>query len=276
MPKKISKSDQKSGQASSTKGSSTGPSNDAYGLYDPTERRSENLSSSASVQKGNQSGSGKKPVKEPTKSRSEEDAYGFYDPTERKYISKVTSRAAKATSRITSGKRGTPSAARNLNTVPRTLVWVGQYFTVDMQEDEQVGPIEMQTRRQQPNQRLDQDASEVYRGSPSKEANKAQHPGYRNQVHNHRDLFRRFFKGKDWHEKFLSPYDGRLCDLIVQSSNEVPNSPYEVPNEGSKARWLRTGLCKRGPWIIRLSNWAMSRDHASEDKVGTDIGTATL
>ena len=80
MPKKASKPDQKSGQTSSTKGSATGPSNDAYDFYDPTEIRPEDLSFSASVQKGTQSGSSKKPVKKPTKSISK-DAYEDYDPT---------------------------------------------------------------------------------------------------------------------------------------------------------------------------------------------------
>ena len=139
-----------------------------------------------------------------------------------------------------------------------------------MREYERVESIEMQTRpQQQPNQRFDQEASEVYASSSSKEANVGQDPGYQNEVHHHRDLFRRPFKGKDWIEKFLNPYDGQLCDLIVQSSDEVYNGD-------SRARWLRTGLRNGSPWIIRLSNWAMSRDHGSEDRVGTDIGTATL
>lgn len=139
-----------------------------------------------------------------------------------------------------------------------------------MQEYERGEPIEMQTApQQQPNQRFDQEATEVYRRLSSTEAILVQDPGYQNEVHHHRDIFGRPFKGKDWNEKFLNPYDGRLCDLIVQSSNEVLNLK-------PGARWLRTRLHNGSPWIIRLSNWAMSRDHGSEKQVGTDIPTATL
>ncbi|KAL8822063.1 MAG: hypothetical protein Q9191_007196, partial [Dirinaria sp. TL-2023a] len=130
--------------------------------------------------------------------------------------------------------------------------------------------MEMQTRpQQQPNQRYDQEASEVYQRSPSTEAMVVRSAGHQNELHHHRDLFRRPFKGKNRNEKFLNQYDGRLCDLIVQTSKEVPDS-------SSKTLWLRTGLHNGSPWIIRLSNWAMSRDHGSEDRVGTDVGTATL
>ena len=139
-----------------------------------------------------------------------------------------------------------------------------------MREYERVESIEMQTGpQQQPDQKIDQGASEVYQRSSSTEANVVQDLEYQNKVHHHRDLSRRPFQGKDWNEKSLSPYDGRLYDLIVQSSNEVLVS-------SSRARWLRKGLHNGSPWIIRLSNWAMSRDHGSEDRVGTDIRTATL
>lgn len=82
----------------------------------------------------------------------------------------------------------------------------------------------------------------------------------------HRDLFRRPFKGKNSNDKFLNPYDGRLCDLVVQGSKEVLES-------NSGARWFRKGLKNGSSWIYRLSNWAMSRDHGSKDTVGTDVGT---
>ena len=139
-----------------------------------------------------------------------------------------------------------------------------------MRESGRVESIEMQTPlRQQPGQRSDHETSEVYSRSPSMEANATQDLGYQNKNHHHRDLFRRPFKGKDWNEKFLDPYDGRLCDLIVQSSDGILK-------KASKARWLRTGVHNGSPWIIRISNWAMSRDHGSEDLVGTHFETATL
>lgn len=84
MTKKASKSNQKGGQTSSSVGSVTGPANDAYDFYDPSEIRPEDLSSPASGgRKGNQSGSGKKSVREPTDPNSQ-DAYGDYNPTEKR------------------------------------------------------------------------------------------------------------------------------------------------------------------------------------------------
>ncbi|KAL8822062.1 MAG: hypothetical protein Q9191_007195, partial [Dirinaria sp. TL-2023a] len=92
MPEKSSKSDRKKGQTSSTAGSATGFSNDAYDFFDPTEippkdlrssasgQKGNKSGSSASGQKGNKSGSGKKPQKEPTKPISK-DAYEDFDPT---------------------------------------------------------------------------------------------------------------------------------------------------------------------------------------------------
>ena len=80
MPTKASKSDQKSRQTNSTKGSATGPSNDAYDDYDPTERRPKDLSFSASGQKRTQSGSGETQKKKPTEP-FRKDAYDDYDPS---------------------------------------------------------------------------------------------------------------------------------------------------------------------------------------------------
>ena len=83
MPKKASKSDQKGGQTSSKVGSVTGPSTDAYEDYDPTETRSKDPSSSASVQKSKQSGSGKKSGREPTDHVSKDAYEDDYDPTDK-------------------------------------------------------------------------------------------------------------------------------------------------------------------------------------------------
>ena len=88
------------------------------------------------------------------------------------------------------------------------------------------------------------------------------------EIHHHRDFFKRPSKGKRGYDKFLNPYDGRLCDLVVQSSTEVLNST-------SRARWRRTNIRNGSPWMIRVSNWAMSRDHGSEKTVQTDVWLAT-
>ena len=77
------------------------------------------------------------------------------------------------------------------------------------------------------------------------------------------------FKGEPGNDKFLNPYDGRLCDLVVQSSGEVFKSK-------SGARWSRTYLRSGSPWMIRISNWALSRDHGSKETVGTDVTVAIL
>ena len=89
------------------------------------------------------------------------------------------------------------------------------------------------------------------------------------EVFYHRDFFKRSFKGKSGYDKFLSPYDGRLCDLVVQCSIKVLESK-------SSARWRRIGIQNGSPWMIRISNWAMSRDHGSDETVGTDIRLAII
>ncbi|KAL8725564.1 MAG: hypothetical protein Q9181_006372 [Wetmoreana brouardii] len=83
----------------------------------------------------------------------------------------------------------------------------------------------------------------------------------------HRDFLKRTFTGFDINELFLNPYDGRLCYLVVQGSQDILRFR-------PKATWYRTGLRNGSPWMIRLSNWAMSRDHGSEDTVGTNVATA--
>ena len=87
------------------------------------------------------------------------------------------------------------------------------------------------------------------------------------EIHHHRDFFKRPSKGERGYDKFLNPYDGRLCDLVVQSSTEVLNST-------SCARWRRTKIRNGSPWMIRVSNWAMSRDHGSDKTVQTDVWIA--
>ena len=78
----------------------------------------------------------------------------------------------------------------------------------------------------------------------------------------HRDLLKRDLVDFDTSEKFLNPYDGNLCTLIVQSSQSVLQS-------NPMATWYRTKLRNGSPWMIRISNWAMSRDFVPEDSVRT-------
>ena len=146
-----------------------------------------------------------------------------------------------------------------------------QYRMVTMQRDPEQQPI--LTSAQAP--------GETYIASPSTEANTLENsqsqqsthhheiiPVHR-RIHNHRDYVRRSAQGTNRTETYLSPYNRQLRNLVGQSSSEVRNS-------GSKARWFRIGFRNGSPWIIRLSNWAVSRDYDSEDEIKTHFPTAYL
>ena len=85
----------------------------------------------------------------------------------------------------------------------------------------------------------------------------------------HRDFLKRDTVSFNTNEKFLNLYDGSLCDLEVQTSRSV-----QRPN--SKATWYRTELRNGSPWMIRVSNWAMSRELVSTDEVRTNTSKAAL
>ena len=111
-----------------------------------------------------------------------------------------------------------------------------------------------------------QGGSGSYKTSTSMEAARTREtPPHK--IHHHRDCFKRPSKSERGYDKFLNPYDGRLCDLVVQSSTAVLNST-------SHARWRRINIGNGSPWMIRIANWAMSRDHGSEETVQTDVGKA--
>ena len=109
---------------------------------------------------------------------------------------------------------------------------------------------------------------DTYRSSPSMEDNRVGSSASQKAFHCHRDYFMRPFKGPRGKDKFLNPYDGRLCDLVVQSSGDLFSEP--------EVRWVRTRLRNGSPWMIRISNWALSRDHGSKETVGTDVREAIL
>ena len=92
-----------------------------------------------------------------------------------------------------------------------------------------------------------QGASETYQNSSNPEAGEAGSSRGPQRVYNHRDIFRRPYMGGHTNEKFLNPYDGRLCDVVVQSSKGVLDSK-------PGARWFRKLLQNGNPWMIRLSN----------------------
>ena len=139
-----------------------------------------------------------------------------------------------------------------------------------MTEHQQLEPVELgplsYTRVASSSVQADLD---TYQSSPSMEDKGAGSSAFQKAFHCHRDLFMRPFKGEQGNDKFLNPYDGRLCDLVVQSSEEVLFSEPRV-------RWFRTRLRNGSPWMIRISNWALSRDHGSKKPVGTDVREAIL
>ena len=49
---------------------------------------------------------------------------------------------------------------------------------------------------------------------------------------------------------YLSPADGHLAKLFVQSTQEIYDAN---PN----STWRRTFIRNRSPWILRISNWVL-------------------
>ena len=85
----------------------------------------------------------------------------------------------------------------------------------------------------------------------------------------HRDLLGRLSEGENRTDKTVSPYGARLCDLHVQASRDVLAG-------NSKAIWYRQSLRNGSPWMIRLSNWALSRDHGPDEPAKTNLARANL
>ena len=65
----------------------------------------------------------------------------------------------------------------------------------------------------------------------------------------HRDMMQR---GKDFRadEYYLSPYDGHLAKLFVQSTQAIYDAN---PN----STWRRTFIRNQSPWILRVANWVL-------------------
>lgn len=88
----------------------------------------------------------------------------------------------------------------------------------------------------------------------------------------HRDILKRAFS-RDIHDRdfdrFLNPDDGKLARLIVQCSGEVSR-------DESSSSWSHTCVKSGSPWMIRLSNWAMSRFRDSKGEMHSSIFKAAL
>ncbi|KAL8788969.1 MAG: hypothetical protein Q9213_001378 [Squamulea squamosa] len=88
----------------------------------------------------------------------------------------------------------------------------------------------------------------------------------------HRDFLKRAFS-RDIHDRdfdhFVNPYDGKLARLVVQCSGEISR-------EESSSSWSHTSVKSGSPWMIRLSNWAMSRFRDSKGEMHSSILKAAL
>ena len=65
----------------------------------------------------------------------------------------------------------------------------------------------------------------------------------------HRDMMQRgkHFPSDDY---YLSPFDGHLAKLFVQSTQAIYDAN---PN----STWRRTFIRNRSPWILRIANWVL-------------------
>ncbi|KAL8697037.1 MAG: hypothetical protein Q9224_002501 [Gallowayella concinna] len=89
----------------------------------------------------------------------------------------------------------------------------------------------------------------------------------------HRDFLKRpdtLDKRRRDLDHFVDFYNGgKLAPLIVQCSGEISR-------DESSSSWLHTSVKSGSPWMIRLSNWAMSRVRDSEGRMHSSISKAVL
>lgn len=113
-----------------------------------------------------------------------------------------------------------------------------------------------------------QNETMIYRdASPSGREEKTNSTSRRKYVH--RDRMRRIFEGENRRDKALNPYDSRLQDLVVQCSPGVLEGR-------SQLTWSRQPLRNRSPYMIRLSNWALSREYMSGKEPETNTASAMV
>lgn len=68
----------------------------------------------------------------------------------------------------------------------------------------------------------------------------------------HRDGMGRLWIGED-SDRYLSPVDGRITNLAVQSVNEIYNG-------ATDSTWRRRQIKDVGPWIVRVAQWPGYRE----------------
>ena len=85
----------------------------------------------------------------------------------------------------------------------------------------------------------------------------------------HRDMMQRAkdFPSDDY---YLSPYDGHLAKLFVQSTQAIYDAN---PN----STWRRTFIRNQSPWILRVANWVLHTIPIDDQEVkGEDVAMVCL
>ena len=85
----------------------------------------------------------------------------------------------------------------------------------------------------------------------------------------HRDMMQR---GKDFpsDDYYLSPFDGHLAKLFVQSTQAIYDAN---PN----STWRRTFIRNQSPWILRVANWVLQTLPTDDSEVkGEDVAMVGL
>lgn len=66
-------------------------------------------------------------------------------------------------------------------------------------------------------------------------------------IHRHRDIMQRVYEGRQ-DDRYLSPWDGHVAKLVVQSTQEIYDGP-------QNATWRRTFVRNVSPLFIHIANW---------------------
>lgn len=75
---------------------------------------------------------------------------------------------------------------------------------------------------------------------------------YTARIHwRHRDAMRRLWNGMD-DDRYLSPFDGRVKDLVVQTTNEIYDGR-------TNSTWRRTYIRNVSSIIVRVAQWPFSK-----------------
>lgn len=77
-------------------------------------------------------------------------------------------------------------------------------------------------------------------------------------TYRHRDTMQRVYKGVE-EDRYLSPYDGHLAKLVVQSAQDVYDGP-------ANSTWRRTFARNGTPSYIRIANFPFTKVPVDPDQ----------